>query len=147
MTSLNDFKNMYWSIIEKKKILENNLLLKENIITRLQNIIKDLNKENDKLKNDLIKKDNNDNTDITYILELQKKIDIYEKNILYGTIKTVTNKGFGYITSDDYGDIYFHVSDFCKDTLDHRFVNMNVKFNLIITSKGYRGINVNLKYL
>ena len=146
MTSLNDFKNMYWSIIEKKKILENNLLLKENIITRLQNIIKDLNKENDKLKNDLIKKDNNDNTDITYILELQKKIDIYEKNILYGTIKTVTNKGFGYITSDDYGDIYFHVSDFCKDTLDHRFVNMNVKFNLIITSKGYRGINVNLKF-
>lgn len=146
MTSLNDFKNMYWSIIEKKKILENNLLLKENIITRLQNIIKDLNKENDKLKNDLIKKDNNDNTDITYLLELQKKIDIYEKNILYGTIKTVTNKGFGYITSDDYGDIYFHVSDFCKDTLDHRFVNMNVKFNLIITSKGYRGINVNLKF-
>lgn len=151
MTSLNDFKNMYWSIIEKKKILENNLLLKENIITRLQNIIKDLNKENDKLKNDLIKndlikKDNNDNTDITYVLELQKKIDIYEKNILYGTIKTVTNKGFGYITSDDYGDIYFHVSDFCKDTLDHRFVNMNVKFNLIITSKGYRGINVNLKF-
>ena len=147
MTSLNDFKNMYWSIIEKKKILENNLLLKENIITRLQNIIKDLNKENDKLKNDLIKKNNNDNTDITYVLELQKKIDIYEKNILYGTIKTVTNKGFGYITSDDYGDIYFHISDFCKDTLDHRFVNMNVKFNLIITSKGYRGINVNLKYL
>lgn len=146
MTSLNDFKNMYWSIIEKKKILENNLLLKENIITRLQNIIKDLNKENDKLKNDLIKKDNNDNTDITYVLELQKKIDIYEKNILYGTIKTVTNKGFGYITSDDYGDIYFHISDFCKDTLDHRFVNMNVKFNLIITSKGYRGINVNLKF-
>ena len=146
MTSLNDFKNMYWSIIEKKKILENNLLLKENIITRLQNVIKDLNKENDKLKNELIKKDNNDNTDITYVLELQKKIDIYEKNILYGTIKTVTNKGFGYITSDDYGDIYFHVSDFCKDTLDHRFVNMNVKFNLIITSKGYRGINVNLKF-
>lgn len=146
MTSLNDFKNMYWSIIEKKKILENNLLLKENIITRLQNIIKNLNKENDKLKNELIKKDNNDNTDITYVLELQKKIDIYEKNILYGTIKTVTNKGFGYITSDDYGDIYFHVSDFCKDTLDHRFVNMNVKFNLIITSKGYRGINVNLKF-
>ena len=146
MTSLNDFKNMYWSIIEKKKILENNLLLKENIITRLQNIIKDLNKENDKLKNELIKKDNNDNTDITYVLELQKKIDIYEKNILYGTIKTVTNKGFGYITSDDYGDIYFHISDFCKDTLDHRFVNMNVKFNLIITSKGYRGINVNLKF-
>tara|TARA_Y100000591_G_scaffold321827_1_gene337351 strand:+ start:522 stop:962 length:441 start_codon:yes stop_codon:yes gene_type:complete len=146
MTSLNDFKNMYWSIIEKKKILENNLLLKENIITRLQNIIKDLNKENDKLKNDLIKKNNNDNTDITYVLELQKKIDIYEKNILYGTIKTVTNKGFGYITSDDYGDIYFHISDFCKDTLDHRFVNMNVKFNLIITSKGYRGINVNLKF-
>ena len=143
MTSLNDFKNMYWSIIEKKKILENNLLLKENIITRLQNIIKDLNKENDKLKNELIKKDNND---ITYVLELQKKIDIYEKNILYGTIKTVTNKGFGYITSDDYGDIYFHVSDFCKDTLDNRFVNMNVKFNLIITSKGYRGINVNLKF-
>ena len=143
MTSLNDFKNMYWSIIEKKKILENNLLLKENIITRLQNIIKDLNKENDKLKNELIKKDN---TDITYVLELQKKIDIYEKNILYGTIKTVTNKGFGYITSDDYGDIYFHVSNFCKDTLDHRFVNMNVKFNLIITSKGYRGINVNLKF-
>lgn len=146
MTSLNDFKNMYWSIIEKKKILENNLLLKENIITRLQNIIKDLNKENDKLKNELIKKNNNDNTDITYVLELQKKIDIYEKNILYGTIKTVTNKGFGYITSDDYGDIYFHVSDFCKDTLDNRFVNMNVKFNLIITSKGYRGINVNLKF-
>jgi len=143
MTSLNDFKNMYWSIIEKKKILENNLLLKENIITRLQNIIKDLNKENDKLKNELIKKDNND---ITYVLELQKKIDIYEKNILYGTIKTITNKGFGYITSDDYGDIYFHVSDFCKDTLDNRFVNMNVKFNLIITSKGYRGINVNLKF-
>lgn len=146
MTSLNDFKNMYWSIIEKKKILENNLLLKENIITRLQNIIKDLNKENDKLKNELIKKNNNDNTDITYVLELQKKIDIYEKNILYGTIKTITNKGFGYITSDDYGDIYFHVSDFCKDTLDNRFVNMNVKFNLIITSKGYRGINVNLKF-
>ena len=114
MTSLNDFKNMYWSIIEKKKILENNLLLKENIITRLQNIIKNLNKENDKLKNELIKKDNNDNTDITYVLELQKKIDIYEKNILYGTIKTVTNKGFGYITSDDYGDIYFHISDFSK---------------------------------
>jgi len=59
---------------------------------------------------------------------------------------TITNKGFGYITSDDYGDIYFHVSDFCKDTLDNRFVNMNVKFNLIITSKGYRGINVNLKF-
>ncbi len=30
MTSLNDFKNMYWSIIEKNKILKKEIQIKDN---------------------------------------------------------------------------------------------------------------------
>ena len=45
MTSLNDFRNMYWSIIEKKKILEKELQIKNNMLERLHDTIEDLNKE------------------------------------------------------------------------------------------------------
>ena len=137
MTSLNDFRNMYWSIIEKKKILEKELLIKDNMLERLHDTIEQLNKEIYNLKINKI-----DNTET---IELQKKLDIYEKKVLYGTIKTIiAHKGFGYITGDNYGDVYFHVSDFCKDTLDARFVNMVVEYQLIITKKGYRAVNVKI---
>ena len=137
MTSLNDFRNMYWSIIEKKKILEKELQIKDNMLERLHDTIEQLNKEIYNLKINMI-----DNTET---IELQKKLDIYEKKVLYGTIKTIiAHKGFGYITGDNYGDVYFHVSDFCKDILDARFVNMVVEFSITITNKGYRAINVKI---
>ena len=137
MSSLNDFKNMYWSIIEKKKILEKEILIKDNMLERLHDTIEELNKEIYDLK---INKIDNSET-----IELQKKLDIYEKKVLYGTIKTIiAHKGFGYITGDNYGDVYFHVSDFCKDELDPRFVNMVVEYQLIITKKGYRAVNVKI---
>lgn len=137
MSSLNDFKNMYWSIIEKKKILEKEILIKDNMLERLHDNIEELNKEIYNLK---INKIDNSET-----IELQKKLDIYEKKVLYGTIKTIIeHKGFGYITGDNYGDVYFHVSDFCKDVLDARFVNMVVEYQLIITKRGYRAINVKI---
>jgi len=137
MTSLNDFKNMYWSIIEKKKILEKEIQIKDNMLERLHDTIEDLNKEIYDLK---INKIDNSET-----IELQKKLDIYEKKVLYGTIKTIIeHKGFGYISGDDYGDVYFHVSDFCKDELDHRYVNMVVEFSITITKRGYRAVNVKI---
>ena len=137
MTSLNDFKNMYWSIIEKNKILEKEIIIKNSMLERLHDTIEKLNKEIYNLK---INKIDNSET-----IELQKKLDIYEKKILYGTIKTIiAHKGFGYITGDNYGDVYFHVSDFCKDELDVRFVNMVVEYQLIITKKGYRAVNVKI---
>jgi len=137
MTSLNDFKNMYWSIIEKNKILEKEIIIKNSMLERLHDTIEKLNKEIYNLK---INKIDNSET-----IELQKKLDIYEKKILYGTIKTIiAHKGFGYITGDNYGDVYFHVSDFCKDELDARFVNMVVEYQLIITKKGYRAVNVKI---
>ena len=137
MSSLNDFRNMYWSIIEKKKILEKELLIKNSMLERLHDTIEELNKEIYNLK---INKIDNSET-----IELQKKLDIYEKKVLYGTIKTIiAHKGFGYITGDNYGDVYFHVSDFCKDELDARFVNMVVEYQLIITKRGYRAVNVKI---
>jgi cold shock CspA family protein len=137
MTSLNDFRNMYWSIIEKKKILEKELQIKDNMLERLHDTIEELNKEIYNLKINKI-----DNTET---IELQKKLDIYEKKVLYGTIKIIIeHKGFGYITGDDYGDVYFHVSDFCKGELDHRFVNMVVEYQLVITKRGYRAVNVKI---
>lgn len=137
MTSLNDFRNMYWSIIEKKKILEKEIQIKDNMLERLHDTIEELNKEIYNLKINMI-----DNTET---IELQKKLDIYEKKVLYGTIKTIiAHKGFGYITGDNYGDVYFHVCDFCKDELDARFVNMVVEYQLIITKKGYRAVNVKI---
>ena len=81
MTSLNDFKNMYWSIIEKNKILEKEIIIKDNMLERLHDTIEQLNKEIYNLKINMI-----DNTEI---IELQKKLDIYEKKVLYGTIKTI----------------------------------------------------------
>ena len=137
MSSLNDFKNMYWSIIEKNKILEKDIIIKDNMLESLHDTIEQLNKEIYNLK---INKIDNSET-----IELQKKLDIYEKKVLYGTIKTIiAHKGFGYITGDNYGDVYFHVSDFCKDELDPRFVNMVVENQLIITKKGYRAVNVKI---
>ena len=137
MTSLNDFKNMYWSIIEKNKILEKEIIIKDNMLERLHDTIEELNKEIYNLK---INKIDNSET-----IELQKKLDIYEKKVLYGTIKTIiAHKVFGYITGDNYGDVYFHVCDFCKDELDPRFVNMVVEYQLIITKKGYRAVNVKI---
>ena len=52
MTSLNDFNNMYWSIIEKNKILKKELQIKDNMLERLHDTIEDTHATYETIKNE-----------------------------------------------------------------------------------------------
>ena len=67
--------------------------------------------------------------------ELKMKLDIYERKIIHGKIKTISYYcDYGLITHSDYGDIFFHKSK-CNFHLSNLLINRKVKFNLTITKK------------
>ena len=74
-------------------------------------------------------------------IELQKRIDIYECNVLYGEVKRLSNyMDYGIISSHKYGDIFFHSSQ-CKFNINTNLIGKKVKFNLMI-SKRLEAINL-----
>ena len=73
--------------------------------------------------------------------ELKMKLDIYERRIISGKIKTISqHHDYGLVTHVDYGDIFFHKSK-CNFHLSNLLVGRSVKFNLTITKK-FEAINV-----
>ena len=101
-------------------------------------------KENTRLQKELDISDNIEGLEDIENIELQKKVDIYENKILDGTVKTIVRDEFGYISNDKYGDIYFHVTGYVNGFLHHHFKGRDVLFNLSITPKGLRAINVQM---
>ena len=68
-------------------------------------------------------------------IELQKRIDIYECNVLYGEVKRLSNyMDYGIISSHKYGDIFFH-SSHCKFNINTNLIGKKVKFNLMISKR------------
>ena len=77
-------------------------------------------------------------------IELQKRLDVYESAILYGGIKRLSNyMDYGIISSQKYGDIFFHNSQ-CKFNMNTNLIGKKVKFNLMI-SKRLEAINLELE--
>lgn len=75
--------------------------------------------------------------------ELKMKLDVYERRVSSGKIKTISQYcDYGLITHSDYGDIFFHKSK-CNFHLSNTLVGKNVKFNLTITKK-FEAMNVEL---
>ena len=133
------YKNMYWSMQNKRNILEDEILELERKLIGYDSLVE----ENTKLK-ELDISDNIEGLEDIDNIELQKKVDIYEQKILYGTVKTIVRDEFGYISNDKYGDIYFHVTGYVNGFLHHHFKGRDVLFNLSITPKGLRAINVQM---
>ena len=139
------YKNMYWSMQNKRNALEEEVSKLERKLIGYDSLLK----ENTRLQKELDISDNIEGLeDIESIqkdnIELQKKVDIYEQKILYGTVKTIVRDEFGYISNDKYGDIYFHVTGYVNGFLHHHFKGRDVLFNLSITPKGLRAINVQM---
>ena len=133
------YKNMYWSMQNKRNALEEEVSKLERKLIGYDSLVE----ENTKLK-ELDISDNIEGLEDIDNIELQKKVDIYEQKILYGTVKTIVRDEFGYISNDKYGDIYFHVTGYVNGFLHHHFKGRDVLFNLSITPKGLRAINVQM---
>ena len=133
------YKNMYWSMQNKRNALEEEVSKLERKLIGYDSLVE----ENTKLK-ELDISDNIEGLEDIDNIELQKKVDIYEQKILYGTVKTIVRDEFGYISNDKYGDIYFHVTGYVNGFLHHSFKGKDVLFNLSITSKGLRAMNVRM---
>ena len=134
------YKNMYWSIQNKRNILEDEIEELKRKLIGYESLLE----ENTRLQNRLNEYDNIKELPNLENIELQKKVDIFEKKILYGRIKNIIRDEFGYITNDKYGDIFFHVSEYMNDFLHHSFKGSDVLFNLSITPKGLRATNVKI---
>lgn len=62
-----------------------------------------------------------------------------------GTIKTLTEKGFGFITAEGMEkEIFFHSSALVGVTFDQLAVGNNVSFDTEDSEKGPRAVNVQL---
>ncbi len=61
-----------------------------------------------------------------------------------GTIKTLTEKGFGFITVEGQKDIFFHTSALVGVTFDQLSVGQAVSFDTEDSPKGPRAVNVQL---
>ena len=63
-----------------------------------------------------------------------------------GTVKTVTDKNFGFISSDDSGkDIFYHESSLEGDLASRKLrVGDKVTYDVEETPKGLRAINIEL---
>ncbi|PIQ67399.1 cold-shock protein [Candidatus Uhrbacteria bacterium CG_4_9_14_3_um_filter_41_35] len=60
-----------------------------------------------------------------------------------GTIKTLTDKGFGFITVEGQsGDTFFHSSSLVNVTYDELNVDDKVSFDIEESEKGPRAVNV-----
>ena len=78
------------------------------------------------------------------INDLKRKLDVYERNIIHGKIKTISyHHDYGLITHSDYGDIFFHKSK-CNFQLTSALLGNKVTFNLTISRK-LEAHNVGLK--
>jgi len=78
---------------------------------------------------------------VNEIDELKMKVEIYERRIICGKIKMISqHHDYGLINHSDYGDIFFHKSK-CNFHLSNLLVGRSVKFNLTITKK-FEAINV-----
>ncbi len=58
-----------------------------------------------------------------------------------GTIKTKTDKGFGFITVEGSDDVFFHNSE-CNGQYDNLSVGQQVQFELQQGEKGPKATNV-----
>lgn len=61
-----------------------------------------------------------------------------------GTIKTLTEKGFGFITVEGQKDIFFHSSALVGVSFDQLAVGNTVSFETEDSDKGPRAVNVQL---
>ncbi|MBU0976289.1 MAG: cold shock domain-containing protein [Patescibacteria group bacterium] len=63
-----------------------------------------------------------------------------------GTVKTVTEKGFGFIKQDDADkDVFYHENSLSGDLADRKLrVGDKVKFEIEQTEKGPNAINIEL---
>jgi cold shock CspA family protein len=78
------------------------------------------------------------------INDLKMKLDIYERRVISGKIKTISqHHDYGLVTHSEYGDIFFHKSK-CNFQLSNSLVDKKVKFNLTITKK-FEATNVELQ--
>lgn len=59
-----------------------------------------------------------------------------------GTIKTLTEKGFGFISVDGQKDIFFHTSALVGVSFDQLSVGQAVSFDTEDSPKGPRAVNV-----
>jgi len=59
-----------------------------------------------------------------------------------GTIKTLTDRGFGFIAMEGEEDIFFHSSSLVDIEFDQLAVGDNVTFETEQSDKGPRAINV-----
>ena len=75
--------------------------------------------------------------------ELQKKVDIYEKRILHGTVSNIgKTRKFGFIDNDEYGSIFFHASECNLPNLGDHNEKKSVSFQLRINGRGMCGVSV-----
>lgn len=58
-----------------------------------------------------------------------------------GTIKTKTDKGFGFIAVQGSDDVFFHQSA-CKDGYENLDIGQTVQFEIEKSEKGLRAANV-----
>ena len=60
-----------------------------------------------------------------------------------GTIKTKTDRGFGFIKQDDGGkDVFFHVKDLANCSFDDLKIGDKVEYGVKQTEKGAKAIDV-----
>ena len=161
------YKRMYWSVQNKKKELEEKYIFKIDELNRKLIYSTHYEKENKRLHDKLklykeieldqyeikIKTVESDKLEFqerikqleSNIIDLQEKIKIYENKKINGLIKRPLQKTYGYIKTVDYGDIFFHNSDFHSCPLNSDVIGRKVTFNIIMTLKGSKAINVYLK--
>jgi len=70
-------------------------------------------------------------------------ISNYKNNRMNGTIKTLTEKGFGFIAREgEVKDLFFHSKELSGVTFDELKVGDAVTFELVDTEKGPAATNV-----
>ena len=76
--------------------------------------------------------------------KLRLRIDIYEKRILYGEVKRISQHlDYGILNNSDYGDIFFHSSQ-CNFNMNNHLIGTKLKFNMIFNKK-LEAINLELQ--
>ncbi|MGM0439173.1 MAG: cold-shock protein [Patescibacteria group bacterium] len=68
----------------------------------------------------------------------------YEVNLQFmkGTIKTLTQRGFGFIGQEDEDDIFFHSNDLSGVEFDDLEVGDEVEFEVVESQKGPKAVDV-----
>ncbi len=68
---------------------------------------------------------------------VEVRANINENNIMTGTIKTLTDKGFGFISREgEAKDLFFHSKELVGVTFDELKTGDTVSFEVIDTEKG-----------